>query len=340
MISLQWLNCYQDAGEFCLVVRATPRNFRNLIFGAVLYKTDGITAGIIESVQLEDDARTGKITTRGHLSVGMLNRRVALATTTISNVETGIYSLVSQNLRGLPLQIGTAQGIPDALDTQVSWGDVLSGVTSLARSSGLGFRARFDPYEATHTFEVYKGVDRTAGAENYTGYFGDDIGNVLKLSTLDDDSDYHNIAVVAGEGSGSERKVVFVGASDAESRRELYVDARDLQSSYSTATDTGEVDESGNPIIHYTDRTYTDAEYTAVLAARGESKLADKSVTSTLSVEVQAGESMRYRVDFDVGDIVTLKALKYGITQNVRVAGVKEIYERTGYRVTATLENA
>lgn len=50
---------------------------------------------------------------------------------------------------------------------------------------------------------------------------------------------YRNVALVAGEGEGLDRKTIPVGAAEGMERYELYVDARDVSSNEGRNHGTG-----------------------------------------------------------------------------------------------------
>lgn len=335
--SLQWLEKYYEVGEFQLVCLASPKNIELLKIDNIIYNSGGDTAGIIEAIEIDDDYKEATITARGHLTAYYLDRRAVISTVNINNVEVGMRSMVNSNLRGLPVQLGTLKNYIDTLDMQITWNSIREGLETISSASNLGFKCIFDPYVASNKFTVYKGIDRTSGKVGFNGYFGDDIGNIINTKILNDYSDYKNVAVVAGRGTGTARKIVWVGNVATGVRRELYVDADDIENTYREGTDTGTVDEDGNPIINYVDKTYTDSEYTAVLKARGLEKLSELVPINTFSTEIVVGEQMKYKEDFNLGDIVTCKSVKYGTQLDVRITEIKEVFEPTGYQIIATL---
>ncbi len=340
--SLQWLEQYQDIGEFALVCLSTTENSDLLKIGRLIYKTDGDTCGVVEYVEINDSAEKATITVRGKLYAGQLRQRIVYATVNVSNVEAGMRSIVSNNLRLLPLSVAASQGYTETTETEITWETLSDALTTLAEASGLGYKVTFDPRAVTHTFVVSKGVDRQVGTgTDFRGYFGDDIGNLESIKILTDKSEYKNIAIVAGEGEGADRIVAWVIDIDFGDpfRREMYVDARDIKSTYSVATDTGEIDEDGSPIIEYTEYTRTEAEYKSLLRTRGREKLAELSKKEEITASVQVGEQFQYRTDFNLGDIVTVKSRTYGITLGMRISEVLEVYELTGYQCRVTLQN-
>lgn len=331
--SLQWLSEYQDAGEVKLVCSATEKNRALLADGNRLYCTEQPESAVIRHTQIDDDGKDAKLTVRAVLSAARWADRVVLGTQRISNVESGMLALITGNRRGLPGITGAACGIPAVLDTQITWGSVLEAEKALGAAAGLGFREDFDPVTGTETFCVYAGTDRTQGA-NYNGYFGDDIGNLSGLRIVRGSDGWKNRAIVGGQGEGTDRKIVTVsiGSYTGDDLRELWVDARDIGRNYQLAVTDG----GGG--VTYTEATYTEAEYEAVLQARGLEKLAE--CLQTLEVDASLGQgTMEYGRDYFLGDIVPLKLTRYGMLLSARISAVRTIYEKTGKTVTAVLSD-
>lgn len=334
--SVQWLEQYASGGEAKIVAMATPENVALLAVGRALYNPETGTAAHILSQQIDDKGTSPTITLRGAVGAARLDQRVVMGTVAVKDAETGMRAMVSQNLRGLPIQLAAPAGTGVTLDTQVSWGSVLEGLETLASASGLGFGCTFNPETGTETFAVYAGRDRTQG-EGYNGYFGDDISNISDLKLVRGVNDHYNVAVVCGQGEGAARVVVLVGSGEGTARRELYVDAKDIAAEYQTATDTGRKDEAGNPIYEYATVQYTEAEYKALLTARGLQKLAEHGATLTLDATAQDGSTLTYGKDYGLGDILPIKLTRYGLLAAARVTGVKIVYEAKGRQVLPQL---
>lgn len=330
--SVQWLEHYAAAGEAKIVCLATAANTALLTAGRTIYNPDTGTAMHIVQQELEDTGRSATLTLRCTDGPARLAARVVMGTVQVQDAEMGMLAIAKNNLRGLSMTVDAAAGLAVTVDTQVSWGSVLEGCVALARLSGLGFGCRFDPHTGTERFFVRQGVDRTAG-EAYNGYLGDDVANLTNLRLTRGASDLYTAAVVCGEGEGADRAVVTVGEGEGDERRELYVDARDLTRTGQVAVDTGATDADGNPIYEYTSVTYTEAEYVALLTARGLEKLAENGTTLTMTAEAVDGGTLTYGVDYGVGDILPIKLTKYGVLAAARVTGVKLVYEAGGRKV-------
>jgi hypothetical protein len=163
-------------------------------------------------------------------------------------------------------------------------------------------------------FEVYQ----PAQDENhkYSDAFGNLVGPMYQFG----DSDYANVAIVQGAGSGEERVTITVGdtAADGADRREMYVDARDIQ--------PGE------------DETVETPAYLARLENRGLTKLQEQTEIETIEFDVQ-DDSLQ------VGDVVVALLPKLGYTATARVSEItlqsqKDKTTRTVRVGTPTLSRA
>ena len=109
------------------------------------------------------------------------------------------------------------------------------------------------------------------------------------------------------------------------------MDAKDIGTTYQIAAPDG----SGHT---YTEATYTDEEYAAVLRIRGAGKTGGE--LKTLGVDASIGQGlMEYGRDYALGDIVPLKLTRYGLRLSARISAVRTIYESTGKKVTAVLSD-
>ena len=322
--SLQWQEAYRDQqSEVKLVCGATAGNRGQLQNGNLLYNTDrpGLIA-LIVCVDVDDNAKTARMTVRAKMTTYRLEDRVVYYTESYTAAGQGMLDIVSHNLRGLPLLVGDPPEEDPPLTGQISWGSVLDAVDSIASDAGMGYRVAVDPADMSESFEAYRGLDRTAsGSEHYVGFFGDAAGNLASIKLTDDVSSSKNVAIVCGQGEGAARRMVEVDLSGDGDRRELYVDARDLAQ---TVTENG------------TERTLTDAEYDALLRARGIARLAEAA--GGFAVKAQLAQTMLlFGKDYELGDILPLRVAKYGISIKVRVAKIRIVYEQTK-KIEATLE--
>ena len=121
----------------------------------------------------------------------------------------------------------------------------------------------------------------------------------------ENDQLFKNVIYVGGAGEGAGRTVVQIGDVSGLERRELFVDARDLSN-----TDM------------------TQSEYEDLLRQRGIEKQEDYQFTESIECDTGADINYHYLVNYDIGDIVTVKKKAFGITVNLRITEIQEIYER------------
>jgi hypothetical protein len=337
--SVLWLEHYQKPGEVKINAQATSENLALLVDGNRIYNPDSDTSARICQVEITESKSNKMMIIRAVMTSQLLDDRVVMATETVSNIETAMYSVYSKNRRSLSIGIGTSEGYTESYATEVTWGSVLEAEEKLAELSGLGFKVLFNPETGVETFKVYKGVDRSSElSQDYIGYFGTDIGNVSDISIVSGTSNYKNVAVVAGAGEGAARKVriVSLGTQSGDGRKEIYIDARDIEETYQVATPTGEYDSKGNPIYSYTEVTHTAAEYNALLNTRGLEKLAEqlKDLSITCSInQINA----QYGTDYGLGDRIPIKIPGYGVFVSGRIVSVTMVYDSTGRQVVAQL---
>lgn len=81
-----------------------------------------------------------------------------------------------------------------------------------------------------------------------------------------------------------------------------------------------------------------DVVYIPYLLTRGEEKLAEYGMTETFEGSVIPDVTFRYRKDYDLGDIVTIRN-SYGFGQAVRITEVIEVDDEDGFRIEPTFEN-
>lgn len=231
---------------------------------------------------------------------------------------------------------------------QWTGGSVYDAIQPLLQQDNMGFEispvitgiheivAQAPPTNITQWyFDILMGEDRTINnvSGNKPVVFSHSLSNLTRSTYEKDMKDYCNVAYVAGEGEGNNRKWIEVyqdGIKGTDNewnavgwlRDELFVDARDLQKT----TD---------------EKTYTDKEYKDILTQRGKENLKDHIVfVSYDSTVTNENEKYKYGVDFSNGDFVTVIDNELGLIADVQITevtisrdGSREILDITfGYR--------
>jgi len=299
--SIQWLEHYQAPGEVRIIAAPTPENRELLTIGTRLYNTASDTSAVIVETKASADGER-VITVHADMSVSILAERVVVGARQIANIEQGMYGLVRENLRGLPLALADPAGFAESTETEIAWEPVLDGLETLAAVSGLGFKVLFDPQTTAETFKVYKGTDRTKRNADYVGSFSTALGNVDTFAILQGVIDYKNVAIVSGDGV-----VVEVNPRNAmgADRREMLVTVR----------------EGSEPLLR----------------SRGLEAMAEQLRTFEVQCEINQN-NMRFGHDYFLGDRLPVALDEFGVAMTARAASVRHVYETEGNRTVVTLD--
>ena len=306
--SLIWDRRYDETGSFELHVPITNYTIRLLQMGSLVWKRGAVDAGIIESRHIEEDADTREIVASGRFLTAYMDRRLIRPTFNFTGKAEVAMRTILTNAVAIPhVQLGTLRGITETIDFQATYKKLLSTEQKIAKQCQLGFRFRPDFTNKTITFEVYKGLDRSmAQSDRARVIFSEDFRNLNRAIFEENDQVYSNVCYVGGKGEGSERVFVTVGdtTSTGLERREVFVNGSDIS-----------------------DENLTNAQYLEALRQRGREKLAEMAYYQSVECEAIPYGNFEYGVDYDLGDIVTIKKESWGVGENLRLFGVTEVYE-------------
>ena len=306
--SLLWNRQYNDTGNFELHAPITPYNIRSLQMGNLVWKRGAVDAGIIESRHIEEDYDTNEIVVSGRFLTAYMDRRLIRPTYNFSGYAEVAMRTILTNAVAIPhVQLGALQNFPETIEFQATYKRLLSIEQKIAKQTQLGFRFRPDFTNKTITFEVYKGLDRSMGqSDRARVIFSEDYRNLNRAIFEENDQSYFNVCYVGGQGEGEER--IYVAVGDTEStgleRREIFVNGSDISS-----------------------ENLTNEEYLEKLRQRGKEKLAENIKYNFVECEAIPYGNFQYLIDYDLGDIVTIKKEGWSVAQNLRLTGIVEVYE-------------
>lgn len=317
--SIIWHRRYYSAGDFEVVTPATDITIELIQKQFLLTKPDSVECGIIERVTIDQTEEGEYIKAVGRFGSSILAKRIVFATTIINGtVENAMRQLVYENAinpdnadRIIPnLVLGTLNGYTETVQIQVSYRNILNTLTGIAQTSGIGYRIRLDQVMKKLVFETYKALDRSiAQSINPRVIFSNDYDNLLASTYETSDIEYSNVALVGGEGEGVDRKMVIVGGGIGLDRNEIFVNAKDIRM----------------------EDNVTEPEYYAMLAQKGAESLIPK--VEYFEGSVRAESNVVYKLDYDLGDIVTIENTKWGKRINVQITEVTEVYDENGSQV-------
>lgn len=286
---------------------------------------------IIEEVLIDTDSENGNsVTITGRSLESLLSRRIVWAQTLLDgSVQDCIKRLLDENVispkdanRKIPnfvFEASTDKAVTEPKITAQFTGDNLYDVIAeICRLTGIGFKVTLND-KKQFVFKLYAGADRTyAQTENPYVIFSPKFENIANSNYLESKKEYKNVALVAGEGEGAERKTTSVGEGNGLERRELFVDARDI----STTTEDNV--------------TLSDEEYKKQLAQRGNEKLAECSSAQSFEGQVEMTKMFEYGKDFFIGDIVQITN-EYGMESRARISEIVTAIDTQGTVTYPTL---
>ena len=320
MVTRRW----SRPGEFQLVINANKNDVDKLQKGNIIFAdNDYNKAGIIQHVQysLSPKGKQGEIVTvRGYTLQGLANRRTTIPSAGQASVsftsqpyetifkglvDSQIVSATDTDRRISFVNIATNLLRGDSVNFSSRYRTLSDELEKLSLLSGLGWGFTLNIVTKKAIFDVFEGIDRTVGSGNPHVIFSTEFDNLKAQSYVDSDFNYATTAIVGGQGEGIAREIQIVGSGTGANRYEAFVDARDLEDS-------------------------------AKLPQRGAERLNELSGELTLEGEVITQSNVIYEVDYDLGDIVTVRNKKWGVTLNSRITEAIEIYEKDGFKLDLT----
>lgn len=295
--SVIWNMQFYGVGDFELII-PYDKNHDICSIGSYLVRDIDVGSGEyhnvmrIESRQLSYDADKGWILTlSGSGLKKIVGQRVAWSQTNFENenVESAIRQLITDNIISPEDTDRTIDnfilddpvGFTDTFDAQVFSENLAEWIESTCQQYSYGW----DVYikYGKFVFTLIQGTERTYESGVDPVIFSPEFENLVAASYEYSLSEYHNAALVGGEGEGIDQVNVYVGSSSGLERYETYVDA-------------GSVSSNGEIITMET--------YRSMLQSYGEQQL------TQMSGEVKRfeGEIMQglytLNKDFFLGDVV------------------------------------
>ena len=285
---------YNDIGKLTLVTAVNDYNINALKVGNLLYDTDRNVTFVMENTKI--DTTTNRITVNGYTANWYLNKRIIAEAYHMTNIEAGVYKMVSDNLRGLTrIQIAEPIGMGDETDNIFEGGYLLDEIIPFLEEKEIGHKMEWDADNNTHIFRLYKGQDRTEGI--HAVVFSEEQGSAKDLVINDDDSTLCNVAYVQGTLKGDDKFIEIVGDTEGDARREVWFETAVYQ-------------ESGEPEKKCKERA----------RAYGQMELGKRIRRKSFSVTIDP-EDLGSR--YDLGDIVSCVSARFGVSFNARITGIK-----------------
>lgn len=317
-ISIQMTVYYNDTGKVQLTIPANDYNIQAIKTGNILYDTLRGTTFII--VNTKCDTTDNRITANGYTTDWLLNKRVILQKSYVSTIETGVYDIINANLRDLP-RISTAavKGLTEKYtvtsdsdsddDGAIYGGQLLDEIEPILEQGELGHRMVWDCDALAWEFEIYKGNDLTEGIHAIA--FAEEQGTCTDLVINEDSSTFKNVGYVKYKLSDDSEPVAVVGDATEGNRFEKWFDTSVQQEDEET------VDECRKRAV-----SYATLELGKYINRQSFNVTIDASELGTL---------------YNIGDIVSCVSVRFGVSFNARITGVKYKLDATGEKTEIIL---
>ena len=336
--SFIWTDRYDQYGDFELYGPASAAFFEHTKDGYYIWSDKSEHVMIIEKNEIKSDVESGThVTVTGRSLESLLDRRIIWKQTTLTgNLQNGIKKLLNANVispsdknRQIPnfvFKESTDKAVTDlTVDAQYTGDNLYEVISSLCVTNDIGFRIRLTD-DFKFEFSLYAGVDRSF-EQNTLPYviFSPSFENLANSSYYESSAELKNVALVGGEGEGSDRvfNTVYNKVSNKHNkvpsgidRREMFVDARDLSS---TVDDT----------------TISEDEYKSQLKQRGRDYLEKNGYSTGFEGDIENTDMVSYGKDFFVGDVVQIQN-EYGIKATARLLEVVMSNDTSGLTIVPT----
>ncbi len=335
--SLIWTRRYWSCGEFKLLVPFEERHVELLQKRRLLMKKGDNEAGEIRYVHIIKNSQgMEQIEAQGRFLTNWIGKRVVLNQIVTTDTTPNILNRIAREnvvapanpVRRIPnIDIADASAVVRGEIEYASefMENALLACETAAKASKIGFGIVTDIKAKRHTFRTYDGRDLTAdNGVNPPCIFSQEFDNILEQEYTNSIENLRTAAYVGGEDKpDTARRVVEVGTTAAGLERdEVFVNATDITQTYKN--------ESG------VDVTMSDAQYGNMLGQRGEAELGQYAETLAFSSKVNTSSNLKYKEDYDLGDRVTCKNLRWGIKIDVRITEISEIYQQNIEEVEIT----
>lgn len=333
--SFIWTERFNGAGDFELHMPVWISALNELKIGRYLWKKDTKAMMIIECVEITTDPENGdKLAVTGRSLESILDRRIVWKQTILSgNFQNGIKQLLNDNVispsesgRRIPNFVFKTSTDPKITsltfedEVQLFGENLYDQIVSMCDEKNVGFDVY--PTENGFEFELKAGIDRSYKQENYPWVvFSPKYDNMLSSNYINSYVNFKTIALVGGEGEGSEKKTTTAidedGAGSGLTRREMYVSAQSISTNIPEGWEI------------------TPASYLEQIRYQGRLELRETKYTTAFDGEVIADVQYIYGKDYFLGDIVQIEN-EYNVQGRSRITEIMWSQDTAGTQMVPT----
>lgn len=350
LASLIWTTKYFDVGTFSLLAPITDNNSKLLVEGNIIVKHDGkreVTDGQggvwrraaqITYVHItKDENGLEQLEAKGYMLSKWLSKRcispqiVTTATnqSIINNIVTNNCGSGASAKRRFPQFVALAQQSIDGSAVEYAnevYANVGTEVKARAQAGKLGYDILINERAKQYGFYLYKGKDLTAkNTEGNTPcIFSRDFDNVDEQEYTASIENCKNFIYVQGAAEENETPpVVTVDAAGAS--------GLELEEVFCEATDIARKYQEGDIEITIPLNTYLE-----MLRTRGNTEMEGYGEAISFVSTISPNSNLKYKIDFDLGDRITCKEVKWNIQIDARITEVLETYQKGKETIEAT----
>ena len=304
---------------------------------------DGSFWGIVDDIFFQSSVGSDVMTVSGRQIKGLVTDRITIPPnssavsgaqgydTATGDTESIMKHFVSANLGpsaisarqiyGLEIAAQGGRGVSD--DKYMSRHENLADVLSaLGEASGLGYD--ITPNLTTHKFifDVVDGLDHTGGqSDRMRVIFDVDRKTALSQSCSFSSSDSRNLFYATMSGAEFEDEALTAKYTLDDSEEATGIHRREVHLSVSADTPV-----AGDE--------YNEMKRLVMIQAE------DYRPAESFTCEIPPGGRYEYRRDFNLGDIVTVRNTRWGVSMNTRITEVETQWGENGKTMTATFGKA
>jgi hypothetical protein len=340
--SVEWIERYNEPGEFTITAEPTPTLMTDLALGALISHVDTLDMMMVESHMIDESKNSDDpavIEIKGRSLFAFLENRIAsgnnfsqknpvsedinlydfLPRTTVANLVVLLQDQITSGIISSSDRLfnttvsATFTGTDTTKDMVVKRGQLYSEVVKLLEQIDAGLKVTRPPQGTTQNalWQVHKGVDVSDNV-----IFASEFGDLEKTKYFWSQKNWKNSALVVGAYTSKVMRAAGLGGTDM---RVLYVDASDYDF---------------KPTDSAADLLLADN----VLTRRGDEALAENRKQVLIETSIVPNSRYKYRKNYNIGDIVYI-AGNYGISSKMRVVEYAEFWDESGETGVPTVKS-
>lgn len=299
---------YDSTGEFQIITTASDSNLKLLQKNNfIMVDNNNEKIGLIKHRQIDiNDEGREVLVVKGQTLDGILHSRIVYINNSEresifnGNDTTLISKLMNENfitpsnpnrrIHNMLLDVDDVVGTPIdwKLEASSTVGDTISDICKV---SEIGYKFYIHFATKKIIFKLYKGTDKTRDV-----VFSLDLDNIRNMSYIDSDVDKKNVVYIKTLLVNADVIVEYSDDATGIDRLETFIDVGGLK--------------EGESLTQFGDIT-----------------LDRNSEIDSIEGEMLSTHLFEYNRDFELGDIVTVQNKDWGITKQLRITNVTEIYE-------------